>query len=123
MAKESKSGIEVIISARFNQDSTCLAISTSHGFRIYSVTQPSGVPILLFKCDSLGVVTLVEMQFRSNICALITRETFHSEVNDPLDSAMSVSQEYGGRVSVQKSRHSVSSGSLSAELGSQGLKR
>ena len=31
-------GVEVVISVRFNQDGTCLAISTSHGFRIFSVT-------------------------------------------------------------------------------------
>ena len=73
-------GIEVIISVRFNQDGTCLAVSTSHGFRIYSVTQSEGKPVQLFKCDTIGVVTLVEMQFRSNICALVTRETFGTEI-------------------------------------------
>lgn len=94
---EPSRGVEVIISARFNQDSTCLAISTSHGFRIYSVTSTEGTPVLLFKCDSLGVVTLVEMQFRSNICALITREIFDSEVNESLraETRLDVSQEYG----------------------------
>lgn len=79
-------GVEVIISVRFNQDGTCLAISTSHGFRIYSVAQPTDAPVLLFKCDSLGIVTLIEMQFRSNICALVTRETFNNETSESLNA-------------------------------------
>ena len=63
---------EVVMSTQFNQDFSCLAVSTNLGFKIYSVAHPNKL-IKLYENKEIGVVSLICMQFRTNILALVTR--------------------------------------------------
>ena len=69
-------GNELVLSVAFNQDATCLAVSTNRGFKIYQISHPSQDLLLVYESQDIGVVSLIEMQFRSNIVALVTRSTF-----------------------------------------------
>lgn len=61
---------EVILHCQFNQDSTCLAVSTNLGFKIFSLSHPENI-VKLYETTEIGIVSLIEMQFRSNIIALV----------------------------------------------------
>ena len=50
----------------FNQDSSCLAVGTKRGFRIYQC-----IPFELINWADIGPVSIIEMQFTSNILALV----------------------------------------------------
>ena len=56
-----------------------MAVSTNLGFKIYSLLHPSKILKLYEKAD-LGIISLVEMQFRTNILAYVTR---NSKVIEP----------------------------------------
>ena len=63
---------EQILSTHFNQDCSCLAVSTNQGFKVYSLAHPTKV-IKLYHNRNLGEVSLISMQFRTNIVAVVTR--------------------------------------------------
>jgi hypothetical protein len=65
---------EYVLHTQFNQDGSCLAISTNLGFKIYSLLNPNCITKLYEKSD-LGIISLVEMQFRTNILAFVTRNS------------------------------------------------
>lgn len=92
---------EQILSVSFNQDYTCLAISTSLGFKVYSLAQQNSL-IKLYENKSFGIVSLISMQFRTNILALITRQERLKE-EDLIQSQMFVSDSW----SVQDYRNSA----------------
>ena len=75
---------EKILSTHFNQDCSCLAISTNFGFKVFSLLHPQKV-VKLYENKDLGVVSLIAMQFRSNIIAVVTRsqnlENLYTEVD------------------------------------------
>ena len=50
----------------FNQDSSCLAVGTKRGFRIYACN-----PFELIHFADIGPVTIIEMQYTSNILAIV----------------------------------------------------
>lgn len=58
----------------FNQDGTCLAVSTNLGFKIFQVCHPLQI-LKLHESREIGVVSLIEMQFRTNILAFVTRSS------------------------------------------------
>ena len=49
-----------------NQDSTCLSVGTSRGFRIFQL-----LPLELIYYADLGPVSIIEMQYTTNILALV----------------------------------------------------
>ena len=51
-----------------------MAISTNVGFKIYSLLHPNKVVSLYEKTD-LGIISLIEMQYRTNILAYVTRNS------------------------------------------------
>ena len=63
---------EQILSTHYNQDCSCLAVSTNQGFKVYSLAHPTKV-IKLYHNRNLGEVSLISMQFRTNIVAVVTR--------------------------------------------------
>ena len=57
---------EQVLYFTFNQDSSCLAIGTKRGFRIYQCN-----PFELINCADIGPISIIEMQFITNILALV----------------------------------------------------
>lgn len=55
-----------VIYFSFNQDNTCLAVGTKRGFRIYQC-----LPLDLICWADIGPVSIIEMQYTSNILALV----------------------------------------------------
>ena len=62
----SSGGKETVLYYTFNQDNTCLAVGTKRGFRIYQCH-----PFDLIAWADIGPVSIVEMQYTSNILALV----------------------------------------------------
>lgn len=62
----SSGGKEMVLYYSFNQDNTCLAVGTKRGFRIYQCH-----PFDLISWADIGPVSIVEMQYTSNILALV----------------------------------------------------
>jgi len=50
----------------YNQDNSCLAVGTMRGFRIYQC-----LPFNLVSWADIGAVSIVEMQYTSNILAIV----------------------------------------------------
>lgn len=50
----------------YNQDNTCLAVGTKRGFRIYQCT-----PFDLISWADVGPISIIEMQYTSNILAIV----------------------------------------------------
>jgi autophagy-related protein 18 len=50
----------------FNQDSTCIAVGTRRGFRIYQC-----LPLELISWADIGAVSIVEMQHISNLIVIV----------------------------------------------------
>ena len=59
-----------MLNFQFNQDSSCIAVSTNYGFKIFSLTDPEKL-VKLYETTDIGIVSLIEMQFKSNIIALV----------------------------------------------------
>ena len=57
---------DTVLYFNFNQDNTCLAIGTKRGFRIFQCH-----PFDLIYCADIGAVSIIEMQYTSNILALV----------------------------------------------------
>ena len=61
-----------MLHCQFNQDSSCLAAATNFGFKIFSLSHPEKV-VKLYETTDIGIVSLIEMQFRSNIIAVVLK--------------------------------------------------
>ena len=57
---------EEVLYFSFNQDNTCLSVGTKRGFRIYQC-----LPVELICWADIGPVSIVEMQYTSNILAIV----------------------------------------------------
>jgi len=57
---------EQVLCYTFNQDNTCLAVGTKRGFRIFQCH-----PLEMVSWADIGPVSIVEMQYTSNILALV----------------------------------------------------
>jgi autophagy-related protein 18 len=57
---------EQVLHFSFNQDNTCIAIGTTRGFRIYQC-----FPFKLVSWGDIGAVRIVEMQYTTNILAIV----------------------------------------------------
>ena len=51
---------ERVLSTHFNQDCSCIAISTNLGFKVFSLMHPQKV-VKLYENKELGVVSLISM--------------------------------------------------------------
>ena len=51
---------EKVLSTHFNQDCSCLAISTNLGFKVFSLMHPNKI-VKLYENKNLGVVSLIAM--------------------------------------------------------------
>ena len=84
---------EKVLSTHLNQDCSCLAISTNLGFKVFSLLNLNKI-VKLYENKDLGVVSLIAMQFRSNIIAVVTRsqnpENLFNEINLKYDRSQSV---------------------------------
>ena len=49
-----------MLHCQFNQDSSCLAVATNFGFKIFSLTHPEKV-VKLYETMDIGVVSLIDM--------------------------------------------------------------
>lgn len=73
---------EAIVAARFNQDSTCLAVTARDGFGIYNCNPFSWACDRNLTNKAHGGIHAVEMMYRCNIIAIVGASPF-----DPNDTA------------------------------------
>lgn len=92
---------ECVLHTQFNQDGSCLAISTNLGVKVYNISQPTRIQILFEKRD-IGIVSLVEMQVRTNILAFVTRST----INPSQQKLSEYDQSGFGNKLIQEQAHS-----------------
>ena len=98
---------EQVITAQFNQDFSCLAVSTTLGFKVYSLIHPTKL-VKLYENRHLGVVSLICMQFRTNILALVTRT--ERETTDLKSRFASNAISLAGQSQLRLSRHGPGNG-------------
>jgi len=63
---ENLSKKEQVMYFSFNQDNSCMAVGTTRGFRIYQC-----FPFQLVSWGDIGPVRIVEMQYTTNILAIV----------------------------------------------------